>query len=69
MTLEVYTMAISTCTKCGGFSFEMVQATPRGSAFILTFIQCSSCGGVVGVMDALNIGAELQLIKKKLGIS
>lgn len=62
-------MAISTCIKCGGTLFEAKQATPMGSNFVLTFIQCSHCGGVVGVTDYFNIGAELQEIKKRLGIS
>jgi hypothetical protein len=61
-------MAISTCTKCGGHLFEIRENEPRGSRFKLMFVQCSSCGGVVGVIDYYNIGAEIQEIKKKLGI-
>lgn len=62
-------MAKSTCAKCDGTTFEMVEATPRGSNFSVMFIQCSRCGGVVGVTDYYQIGTELQIIKKKLGIS
>jgi len=62
-------MAMSTCVKCGGHSFEIRENEPHDSRFKLMFVQCSSCGGVVGVIDFYNIGAELQLIKKKLGIS
>ncbi len=62
-------MAMSTCIKCGGHSFEMVEATPMKSNFIVMFIQCSKCGGVVGITDYYQIGTELQIIKKKLGIS
>jgi hypothetical protein len=62
-------MALSTCIKCGSTLFEVKQVTPLGSNFILNFIQCSNCGGVVGVVEYLNIGAELQEIKRRLGIS
>ncbi len=62
-------MAISTCIKCGGMLFEIKEAEPRDSQFKLIFIQCAMCGGVVGVIDFYNLGSELQLIKKKLGIS
>jgi predicted nucleic-acid-binding Zn-ribbon protein len=60
-------MATSTCIKCGGHHFETKEADPANSQFKLTFVQCSSCGGVVGVLDFYNIGQELQLIKKRLG--
>lgn len=62
-------MAKSTCIKCGGTTFEMVEVKPYKSNFIVMFIQCSRCGGVVGVTDYYQIGTELQIIKKKLGIS
>jgi len=52
-------MALSTCIKCGGTSFEVVEKEPRHSAFKLMFVQCSSCGGVVGVIEYENIGARL----------
>ncbi len=47
-------MPMSTCIKCGGHTFEVVEAKPGNSDFTLMFVQCSSCGGVVGVMDYLN---------------
>jgi hypothetical protein len=62
-------MAISTCIKCGGTKFENKSVTPKGSNFVLTFIQCASCGGVVGVMDYYNLGQDIQEIKKVLHIS
>lgn len=60
-------MARSTCVKCGGSMFETVEQSPRGSNFKLIFIQCSSCGGVVGVMDYFNIGAKVENLEKDLG--
>ena len=53
-------MAMSKCVACGGFSFEIKQAEPSQSAFKLYFVQCSMCGGVVGVQEYHNIGAMLR---------
>jgi len=61
-------MAMSTCIKCGSSSFEMKENEPRHSAWKYMFIQCSSCGGVVGVVEYLNLGSVLQKIAKRLGI-
>jgi predicted nucleic-acid-binding Zn-ribbon protein len=54
-------MASSTCVKCGSTSFEIKLNTPHGSNFKIYFVQCSSCGGVVGVTDFYNIGAEIRM--------
>lgn len=59
-------MAYSKCGSCNGTSFEMVEASPRGSRFKLSFIQCASCGVVIGVMDYNNIGADLEGVKKQI---
>ena len=61
-------MAMSTCVKCGNSSFEVKENSPSKSNYKLMFIQCSSCGGVVGVMDYFNIGDFVVKIAKKLGI-
>lgn len=61
-------MAISTCPKCPGSTFENKLYSPTGSKFKLSFIQCSSCGAVVGVMDYFNIGGLIQALAKKLGV-
>ncbi|MGA2553267.1 MAG: hypothetical protein ABSF20_00605 [Smithella sp.] len=60
-------MATSTCIKCGNTRFEIKIVEPNGSSFKLTFIQCASCGGVVGVMDFFNIGQLIHNLAKKLG--
>jgi hypothetical protein len=59
-------MAKTTCGKCGGTTFENVIVSPRGSNFKLSFVQCASCGAPIGVMDFLNIGSELQDLRKQL---
>jgi hypothetical protein len=61
-------MAISTCLKCGGHLFETVESEPMGSNFKLWFVQCATCGGVVGVTDYYNIGETLHVLAAKLGV-
>jgi hypothetical protein len=45
-------MAISQCLKCGNRFFESVVKIPIGSPRRVMFVQCSVCGGVVGVQEA-----------------
>lgn len=62
-------MAFSKCVSCGSAYFEVVEARNlKGSNFKLMFVQCSSCGGVVGVTEYFNVGALLQKIMLKLGV-
>jgi hypothetical protein len=44
-------MAVSTCIKCSGHSFELARVTPLGESHKLTMVQCASCGTPVGVLD------------------
>ena len=44
-------MAVSTCIKCDGHSFELALFTPLGESHKLTMVQCASCGTPVGVLD------------------
>lgn len=59
-------MALSVCPKCSSHSFETVEATPSKSNFKLFFVQCSSCGCVVGVLDYYNIGTKLKELEKDI---
>jgi hypothetical protein len=59
-------MAVSTCPKCDSHRFELKDGTPKNSRFNFSYVQCSSCGALVGVMDYFNVGAETQDIKKQL---
>lgn len=59
-------MAYSKYPKCDSTSFEVKENSPRHSNFKLLFVQCSSCGTVVGTMDYYNIGARLSEIEKKI---
>ncbi len=59
-------MATPTCQKCGHHTFELKENVPRDSRFKLLFVQCSSCGTVVGVMDYYNIGTKLIELEDKV---
>ncbi len=61
-------MAISSCIKCGETEFEVVQVQPAGSSSKLNFVQCSQCGGVVGVLDFYNVGETLCVLAERLGV-
>ena len=53
-------MAMSRCPKCENSSFELKEASPRGSSYKFNFIQCASCGAVVGVADYWNVPILLE---------
>ena len=55
-------MAQSTCPKCESHRFELKLNEPSGSAYKFYFIQCASCGAVVGTTDYYNTGALLEKI-------
>ena len=52
-------MAKSSCPKCQGGNFEVQQVKPATSKFTLLFVQCASCGAVVGALEQHNIGEIL----------
>jgi len=58
----------STCPKCLNTSFEVKEAVPHESVYQLLFVQCASCGAVVGVTDYLNVSARLDKLAEKLGV-
>jgi len=54
-------MATSSCPKCAGHIFEAKPAEPKNSNYQLMFVQCASCGAVVGVLEANNVGQQIGL--------
>jgi len=56
-------------TDCPGTSFEMKELKVLGAKFRQMAIQCSSCGAVVGTTDFVNVGALLENLANKLGVS
>lgn len=59
----------SRCPKCDGTSFEMAEAKITGAAYRHYFIQCSTCGSVVGVTEFFNISNLIHQLAKKLRIT
>ena len=58
-------MAVSTCIKCAGHSFELALFTPLGESRKLTLVQCSQCGALAGVMDPAT-APQLESMKIKI---
>jgi uncharacterized Zn finger protein len=55
-------MAVSKCTGCGGGKFELVLKEPKGSQMQINFVQCASCGVVVGTMDYFALGNVMDAV-------
>lgn len=61
-------MAISTCSQCEEKLFEVVWQQPQNAKHPLNFVQCASCGTVVGVLqERTTIEAMLRRIAEKVG--
>lgn len=56
----------STCAKCGGHYFEIKGFEPRGANYKQNFVQCTSCGVPVGVLDYYNVGTLLKEQEKDM---
>ncbi len=60
-------MAVSTCVKCSGHSFELALFTPLGESKKLTIVQCSQCGTPIGVMDPATAPA-MEALKNEIAV-
>ncbi|EAY0927120.1 hypothetical protein CBJ89_001975 [Salmonella enterica subsp. enterica serovar Essen] len=61
-------MATSTCPTCKSTRFEIVKKSDvKNATFMIYFVQCASCGAVVGTYDARALTLTDE-IAKKLGI-
>jgi hypothetical protein len=58
-------MAVSTCAKCSGHSFELALFTPLGESKKLTMVQCSRCGIPIGVLDPA-ITPQIEALKNQV---
>lgn len=61
-------MAASRCPKCEGHQFEIVEKEVRNARFKMMFVQCSSCGTVVGVRDYENAPSLIHRLATALGV-
>lgn len=58
-------MAISTCIKCSGHSFEIALLTPIGDNRKFSVVQCSNCGIPIGVLDP-TAGPQIEALKSQV---
>jgi hypothetical protein len=58
-------MAVATCIKCAGHSFELALFTPIGQSKKLTMVQYSQCGTAIGVQDPAA-GAQIEAMKNQI---
>ncbi len=61
-------MAKPTCVKCGSSQFGMTTQNLKDVNHEYSFIHCSSCGTVVGVVNEYNIANLLLRVCDHLGI-
>jgi hypothetical protein len=58
-------MAVSTCGKCNGHSFELAPFAPLGTNRKFAMVQCSGCGAPIGVLDSAT-GAQIDGLKSQI---
>jgi hypothetical protein len=58
-------MAVSTCIKCSGHSFELVRFAPVGESHKLAMVQCADCGTPIGVLDPAT-GPQIEALKHEV---
>lgn len=61
-------MATSKCPKCDSTRFELKEAVISGCNYKHFFIQCASCGAVIGVIPYHYTNALLEKLANKLGV-
>jgi uncharacterized Zn finger protein len=62
-------MATSKCPSCSSTSFELKEANIRYCNYVHYFIQCSSCGAVVGSIPFMNTQDLIERLAKKLNVN
>ena len=58
-------MAVSTCVKCNGHSFELALFTPLSESRKLAMIQCAQCGAPVGALDPA-VDSQIEALKRQI---
>lgn len=57
---------LSTCAKCGGHLFEIVEQSPSNANYKLWFVQCSGCGNPISSKEYFNSNVQINELKKKV---
>ena len=60
-------MAVSTCIKCDGHSFELALFTPLGESHKLAMVQCANCGTPVAALDTAS-RAAIEALQAKVAV-
>ena len=61
-------VAVSTCAKCDGHTFERGTVTPIGEQRKVSVLQCANCGTVIGALDLLVLeGLQRQIAEIDAG--
>jgi hypothetical protein len=58
-------MAVATCLRCAGHSFELAPFTPLGASYKLMMVQCSGCGAPIGVLDSAT-APQIDALKNQI---
>jgi hypothetical protein len=53
-------MAEPSCLKCGNNQFQITPVNLGSPRHRHSLVHCGQCGGVIGVVDELNVEATLQ---------
>ena len=61
-------MAQSICPRCGNPQFEGVEKSVVGLRYHVTFIQCTACGCVVGVLNTNVLSTHISNIANQLAV-
>lgn len=59
-------MAIPTCPRCEGRSFEMSTAVVGNSQYQQSLLLCSKCGSVLGLTEYLNVGSRVEELRQQM---
>jgi len=55
---------MSKCGHCGGFSWELHEESPSGSALKVNFIRCMLCKVPIGVVDYYDVHSKVDRVEK-----
>ena len=59
-------MAVSMCPKCDSTLFELKEGKIEHAKFKYNFIQCATCGVVVGVVDFQHVPTLVTQVSSKI---
>jgi transcription elongation factor Elf1 len=61
-------MAHPSCPRCYCGAFELTEAKVKGAKYKLYFVQCGTCGAVVGTEPYLSVVSLVERLEKKVDL-